>query len=71
MSGIGGYVRRCERKPYYEPRRRWESSPFELFYQSMPILHFEPFVIAEDDTGMYLDAGGMEAVRSWYEQHPR
>jgi hypothetical protein len=62
MGGVGGYVRRGERKPFYEPRysyHPWGYSHFVLpsgmvitipkeppLFQSMPILKFEQFDVA-------------------------
>ncbi len=59
MAAVGGYVRRCERKPYYEPRLRehpWGYMHFTTpngmvvsipkeppMFQCMPILRFEEF----------------------------
>jgi hypothetical protein len=58
-KAIGGYVRRCERKPFYEPKHveyPWGVMHFVLpsgavvsipkeapSFQSMPILRFEEF----------------------------
>jgi hypothetical protein len=75
MSGVGGYVRRSERKPSgpVERYRRVYHGPYwphpePPLFQSMPMLRFEPFVVAEDDTGLYLDADGMRGIRSRHEQ---
>lgn len=65
MSGVGGYVRRSERKPYYEPRRLGMPR-FEVFYQSMPVLRFEPFDVEEP-----LDSSAMPALRSNYGKRHR
>ena len=63
MSGVGGYVRRSDRKPFYEPKYNehpWGYMHFTLpsgavvsipkeapFYQSTPILRFEQFDVEE------------------------
>lgn len=55
---VGGYVRRCDRHQVaiLDPirMRRWGMSPFEITYQSMPVLRFEQFDVEEpidrDDT---------------------
>lgn len=64
---VGGYVRPCERKPCHEPRDLGWSSPFEMFYQVMPVLSSVPFDVSEP-----VDKPGMQGLRSKHEQrhHP-
>lgn len=72
MSGVGGYVRRCERVHgtighLRQPGQRgpyaslWTELPT---FQCMPILSFVPFDVEES-----LDGPGMDALRSSYGEH--
>ena len=67
-KAIGGYVRRCERDSarFVGDPIRAERPRFELFFQSMPILRFEPFDVTEE-----LDHGVSYDVASWYANRQR
>lgn len=68
---IGGYVRRCERKPSgptvrWRPVQRSFPYPEPPVFQCMPILRFEPFDVDQEDVTETIDPGVMDVVASFY-----
>ena len=71
MSGVGGYVRRCERVQGTILHIRQNPWPFieGFMWQSMPPLRFEQFAVEDDIKPV--DMNVLETVRSWYAEHPK